>query len=100
LFNSLGWERHELVTLRVSTRKVQVLDAVGQPVYAQLDPFWTDNAASLPSTSEFTLHFLYVFSECLYYFYSYLLCVCIITCVRKGPRCLRWIRPHISCILT
>ena len=56
--NSLAWERQELVTLRVGSRNVEVLDDESVPVPSQIDPFWDAPNFAEASQAEFVLHFV------------------------------------------
>ena len=48
LFNPLAWHREEVVSVRVGTRHVLVVDPKGRTVEAQLDMEWENHAATQP----------------------------------------------------
>lgn len=58
IYNSLAWERDEIVNVRVATRHVRVVDGNGKPVLCQVDATWADVNDMSPSQSAFTLSFI------------------------------------------
>ena len=48
LFNPLAWHREEVVSVKVGTRHVLVVDPQGRPVQAQVDMEWENHAATSP----------------------------------------------------
>jgi len=60
LFNSLGWVRHEVVSIRIGGRNVRVLDASNHEIPCQVDFIWDDLAfeSLTPSPSVYEVSFV------------------------------------------
>jgi hypothetical protein len=58
-YNSLGWVRNEIASVRVSSRAVEILDGKGEAVRCQVDATWTglENDDVSPSSSVFLVSF-------------------------------------------
>ena len=58
LFNSLAWNRTEVVTIQVDSRNIKVYRAKDQlQILCQIDPFWTSLTEINPSQSIFLVSF-------------------------------------------
>lgn len=59
-YNSLGWVRREVVSLRVSSRNVRILDSSDNEVACQVDAFWRslDGGELAPADDRFTVSFV------------------------------------------
>jgi hypothetical protein len=58
LFNSLAWPRKQVVSVRVSSRVVTVLNCDMQEIKFQLDRVFPNFEASVPNNDEFEVHFI------------------------------------------
>lgn len=58
--NSLGWIRREVMSVRVSSRNVRILDSSNSEIPCQVDAVWRDlgPAALAPQTAEFSVSFI------------------------------------------
>lgn len=50
--NSLGWKRSQVVTLRVNSANVQVLDYEGKPIVVEVFPVWEKEESGIKLESE------------------------------------------------